>query len=188
MRFRDSPSRRRRRPAHPLRPLSSARACTRTPSPSASDLDSARRAVLDAPVSTLTLAEIYARQGLHGRAREILQRLSAEGNPGRGASSPRWETGRGGRSSFSPTCSPGSRSAGENANVGFREDLEAICGRVEGAFAASLMGFDGIAIETAQVNAPSGLELTTVIVEYSGILSQVRQAAESLQMGKASED
>ena len=37
--------------------------------------------MLDAPVSTLTLAEIYARQGLHGRAREILQRLSAEGNP-----------------------------------------------------------------------------------------------------------
>jgi len=32
-------------------------------------------------VSTLTLAEMYARQGLHGRAREILQRLSAEGDP-----------------------------------------------------------------------------------------------------------
>src|SRR2546430_11543023 len=94
----------------------------------------------------------------------------------RSASSPRWETGRGGRSSCSPSCSPASSSAGENANVGFREDLEAICGRVDGAFAASLMGFDGIAIETAQVTAPSGIELTTVIVEYSGILAQVRQA------------
>jgi hypothetical protein len=31
-------------------------------------------------VSTLTLAEMYARQGLHGRAREILQRLSADGD------------------------------------------------------------------------------------------------------------
>ena len=71
--------------------------------------------------------------------------------------------------------------------MGFREDLEAICGRVDGAFAASLMGFDGIAIETAQVNAPSGIELQNVIIEYSGILGQVRQAAESLQMGKASE-
>src|SRR5690242_10685911 len=49
------------------------------------------------------------------------------------------------------------------------------------------MGFDGIAIETAQVEAPSGIELSTVIVEYSGIISQVRQAAETLQMGKASE-
>ena len=33
------------------------------------------------PVSTLTLAEMYVRQGLHGRAREILRRLSAEGDP-----------------------------------------------------------------------------------------------------------
>ena len=32
-------------------------------------------------MSTLTLAEMYARQGLHGRAREILRRLSQEGNP-----------------------------------------------------------------------------------------------------------
>jgi len=31
-------------------------------------------------VSTLTLAEMYARQGLHGRAREILRQLSAQGD------------------------------------------------------------------------------------------------------------
>jgi hypothetical protein len=31
-------------------------------------------------VSTLTLADMYARQGLHGRAREILRRLSAQGD------------------------------------------------------------------------------------------------------------
>jgi predicted regulator of Ras-like GTPase activity (Roadblock/LC7/MglB family) len=71
--------------------------------------------------------------------------------------------------------------------MGFRDDLVAICARVDGALAASLMGFDGIAIETAEVKAPEGVELQTLIVEYSGILSQVRQAAESLQMGKASE-
>ena len=71
--------------------------------------------------------------------------------------------------------------------MGFREDLLAICGRVDGALAATLMGFDGIAVETAEVQAPEGLELQTLIIEYSGILSQVRQAAESSQMGKASE-
>ena len=71
--------------------------------------------------------------------------------------------------------------------MGFREDLEAICGRVDGAYAATLMGFDGIAIETAQVTPPEGIELQSLMVEYSGILSQVRQAAESLQMGNASE-
>jgi predicted regulator of Ras-like GTPase activity (Roadblock/LC7/MglB family) len=71
--------------------------------------------------------------------------------------------------------------------MGFREDLEGICGRVDGALAATLMGFDGIAIETAEMKAADGVELQSLLVEYSGILSQVRQAAESLRMGKASE-
>ncbi|MFL5427989.1 MAG: hypothetical protein ACJ79M_00085 [Myxococcales bacterium] len=31
-------------------------------------------------MSTVTLAEMYAKQGLHGRAREILRRLSAQGD------------------------------------------------------------------------------------------------------------
>ena len=71
--------------------------------------------------------------------------------------------------------------------MGFREDLLAICGRVDGALAASLMGFDGIAIETHEGKAPDGLDVQTLLIEYSGIISQVRQAAETLQMGKASE-
>ncbi len=71
--------------------------------------------------------------------------------------------------------------------MGFKDDLQTICGKVEGSFAASLMGFDGIAIETHEQKPPDGIELQSLLVEYSGILSQVRQAAESLQMGKASE-
>ena len=71
--------------------------------------------------------------------------------------------------------------------MGFKEDLEQICGKVDGSFAASVMGFDGIPIETHEVNPPKDIELATLLVEYSGIISQVRQAAETLQMGKASE-
>jgi predicted regulator of Ras-like GTPase activity (Roadblock/LC7/MglB family) len=71
--------------------------------------------------------------------------------------------------------------------MGFREDLEGICGRVEGALAATLMGFDGIAIDTAEMKPAPGVELQSLLVEYSGILSQVRQAAESLRIGTASE-
>ena len=71
--------------------------------------------------------------------------------------------------------------------MAFKEDLEQICGRVGGSFAASVMGFDGIPIETHEAKAPDGVELQNLLVEYSGILSQVRQAAEALQMGKASE-
>ena len=71
--------------------------------------------------------------------------------------------------------------------MGFREDLEAICGRVQGAMGATLMGFDGIAIETAELKAPEGVEFQSLLVEYSGILSQIQKTAEGLQMGDASE-
>ena len=71
--------------------------------------------------------------------------------------------------------------------MSFRENLEGICGRVDGAFAASVMGFDGIPIETVDPKAAVGVELQTLLVEYSSILGQVRQAADSLQMGKATE-
>ena len=71
--------------------------------------------------------------------------------------------------------------------MSFKEDLEQICGKVEGSFSASLMGFDGIPIETHEARPPDGIEMATLLIEYSGIISQVRQAAETLQMGKASE-
>ena len=71
--------------------------------------------------------------------------------------------------------------------MSFREDLEAVCSRVDGAFAASVMGFDGIPIETVEPKAPEGVDVLTLLVEYSGILSQVRQSADALQMGQASE-
>ena len=71
--------------------------------------------------------------------------------------------------------------------MSFKEDLEQICGKVAGSFSASLMGFDGIPIETHEARPPDGIEMATLLIEYSGIISQVRQAAETLQMGKASE-
>ncbi|SRR6266446_430929 len=71
--------------------------------------------------------------------------------------------------------------------MSFKDDLQTICGKVQGSFAASVMGFDGIPIETHEAQAPDGVELQNLLVEYSGIVSQVRQAAEALQMGKANE-
>lgn len=69
--------------------------------------------------------------------------------------------------------------------MGFRERLEEVCA-VEGAVAASVMGFDGIAVETVTA-APSGVDLESLMVEYAGVLAQVRQAAELLQTGPVSE-
>lgn len=69
--------------------------------------------------------------------------------------------------------------------MGFRERLEEVCA-VEGAVAASVMGFDGIAVETVTA-AASGVDLESLMVEYAGVLAQVRQAAELLQTGPVSE-
>jgi len=68
--------------------------------------------------------------------------------------------------------------------MAFKEDLEQICGKVDGSFAASVMGFDGIPIETHEVRPPDGIELQSLLVEYSGIVSQVRQAAEDIKHGR----
>jgi len=67
--------------------------------------------------------------------------------------------------------------------MGFREHLEKICASVEGAVAASVMGFDGIAIDTYESAGSDGVDLSSLLVEYANILSQVRSAAGVLQSG-----
>lgn len=69
--------------------------------------------------------------------------------------------------------------------MGFRENLEEMMSRVDGAVAASLMGVDGIAIDT--IEAESDVDIQTMLVEYTNILSQLRQAAEVLQSGEVTE-
>lgn len=74
--------------------------------------------------------------------------------------------------------------------MGFREHLEEMVHGVEGAVAASVMGFDGIAIDTVETGADSpatGVDIQTMLIEYTNILSQLRQAAEVLEAGKVVE-
>ena len=74
--------------------------------------------------------------------------------------------------------------------MGFREHLEGMMAGVEGAVAASVMGFDGIAIDTIESTsgeAASELDIQTMLIEYSNILNQLRQAAEVLQSGSVTE-
>ena len=71
--------------------------------------------------------------------------------------------------------------------MGFRERLEEVVA-IDGAVAASVMGFDGIAIDTVTPPADHGdMDLDTLLVEYASILGQVKLAAEVLQTGKVSE-
>jgi predicted regulator of Ras-like GTPase activity (Roadblock/LC7/MglB family) len=71
--------------------------------------------------------------------------------------------------------------------MSFLSHLESVVSQVDGALACSVMGFDGIAVETHQAKSGSELELPSIWVEYANILTQVRTAAESLQTGAVDE-
>jgi predicted regulator of Ras-like GTPase activity (Roadblock/LC7/MglB family) len=70
--------------------------------------------------------------------------------------------------------------------MSFREHLEQICRNVDGAVACSLMGMDGIEVDTHVVDG-GGLDLKSLLVEYSGVLRSARDAAEAHQAGGVDE-
>lgn len=63
----------------------------------------------------------------------------------------------------------------------FREILEKIVDNCDGAAAAVLMGFDGIAVEFVTRN--DEYDVQTLAMEFSFVLTQVRKAAEILEVG-----
>lgn len=68
----------------------------------------------------------------------------------------------------------------------FQEILREVVENTDGAVASVVMGFDGITVETYQPEEVVA-DIETVGMEYSVILSQIRQAAEMLQVGEARE-
>lgn len=64
----------------------------------------------------------------------------------------------------------------------FAEALRKIVDHVDGGIAAVVMGLDGIPVET-YVRQRDKLDVTTVAMEFSFILGQVRKAGDSLQVG-----
>ena len=74
----------------------------------------------------------------------------------------------------------------------FQESLQRIVDNVEGGLAGLLMGFDGIAVEsytrdTASSPSSMATDIQTVGMEFSFILTQVRKAAEALEVGSVQE-
>jgi predicted regulator of Ras-like GTPase activity (Roadblock/LC7/MglB family) len=70
--------------------------------------------------------------------------------------------------------------------MSFREHLEHVCNSVDGAVACSLMGVDGIEVDTA-VHDGGELDLKSLLVEYSGVLRGAREAAETHSAGGVAE-
>ncbi len=76
--------------------------------------------------------------------------------------------------------------------MSFLPHLEALVSQVDGAIAASVMGFDGIAVETHQSKAggeaaAAELDLTNAWVEYGNLLQQLKNVAQGLKTGGVSE-
>jgi predicted regulator of Ras-like GTPase activity (Roadblock/LC7/MglB family) len=68
----------------------------------------------------------------------------------------------------------------------FKEPLQKIVDNVEGGIAGLVMGFDGIAVE-AYTREGHKMDINTVGMEFSFILTQVRKAAEILDVGRCTE-
>ena len=61
----------------------------------------------------------------------------------------------------------------------FAETLKKVVDNIEGGIAAVIMGLDGIAVES-YVKLDDRVDVNTVAMEFSFILSQVRKAGDSL--------
>lgn len=70
--------------------------------------------------------------------------------------------------------------------MSFREHLEEVCRNVDGAVACSLMGMDGIEVET-HLQDGGELDVRSLLVEYSGVLRSAREAVETHGAGGLSE-
>ncbi len=70
--------------------------------------------------------------------------------------------------------------------MGFREHLEEVCRGVDGALACSLMGVDGIEVDTHLVDGGE-VDVKSLLVEYSSIFRSAREAAEAHEAGGVAE-
>ena len=71
--------------------------------------------------------------------------------------------------------------------MSFRAHLESVVSQVDGALACSVMGFDGISVETFQKDEAGALELNGAWVEYANLLTQLKNAADVLKTGTVTE-
>lgn len=66
----------------------------------------------------------------------------------------------------------------------FKELLQKIIENCEGAAAGCVMGFDGIAVDVLTAPAaPGDVDVQTLGMEFSFVLTQIRKAAEVLEIG-----
>ena len=71
--------------------------------------------------------------------------------------------------------------------MSFRAQLEAVVEQVDGALGCTIMGFDGIAVESHQLPAADDLDLSGAWVEFANVLNQLKQTSSALRTGQVNE-
>ncbi len=70
--------------------------------------------------------------------------------------------------------------------MGFREHLQDVCKSCDGAVACSLMGVDGIEVDT-HVEGENPVDVKSLLIEYSGLFRTAREASEAHEAGGVAE-
>jgi predicted regulator of Ras-like GTPase activity (Roadblock/LC7/MglB family) len=71
--------------------------------------------------------------------------------------------------------------------MSFRDHLQDVCSGVDGAIACSLMGVDGIEVDTHLSGGAGVADLKSLLIEYSSVFRSARDAAEVHQAGDIAE-
>ncbi len=71
--------------------------------------------------------------------------------------------------------------------MSFRQHLQDVCQGVDGAVACSLIGLDGIEVETWMGDVPAEVGLKALLVEYSSVVRLLRDAVQANAAGALSE-
>ena len=64
-----------------------------------------------------------------------------------------------------------------------RGPLEKIQSGVEGALAVTIMAADGVPVDSLEMTADDGVDVSSLVVEYSSLLQQVKSSAQMFAAG-----
>jgi len=71
--------------------------------------------------------------------------------------------------------------------MSFREHLQDVCQGVDGSVVCTLMGVDGIEVDSHLVADTEEVDLKSLLIEYSAVFRAAREAADLHQAGGVSE-
>lgn len=122
------------------------------------------------PIITATLAELFVKQGHLEQGIDIYHKL-LERDPGNKRYRERLQE-------LDP------RETAGGGVMDFREHLKKIVDSVEGCLVCTLMGFDGIEIDSAKAkDLPDDFDLPSVLIEYAGLLGKLKASNMNLMVG-----